>query len=397
MTIRMRVLPTRKWLPAQLGGGGEHHHGEGDGRRIGDAQLHHHRDEDDHARRARNLRASADVGSEVNLSWTAPSDDGGRDIVGYEFAVDEDAEEDDGVRWTMTLDDLNSGWATVNHVAVAQSPASQREDLLLPSEGGANANGPNDPQGNGPTTASATPAGPPPAPELDRPPPVVAGNRRVELTWTRIPTRPFEPGHESVSGYQYRQLESGTGGAKWELEDHPQQWWSPAPRSYTVTGLTNGTTYRFQVRAKNSAGNGRPSTEVRAVPRGGCARRAHGADGAGGRRRGDAVLDRALRQRRRAHHRVRVQGTRPNVCAADDAGDWTATGGTGTTVTVYGLDNGTTYYFKVRAVNDLGCTNDRTGAVVVRSPLKYPPRRSASPLRASTSLCRCPTRIVGSS
>ena len=33
--------------------------------------------------------------------------------------------------------------------------------------------------------------------------------------------------------------------------------------------------------------------------------------------------------------------------------DWTSTGGTGTTVTVHGLDNGTTYYFKVRAVNRL--------------------------------------------
>ena len=37
---------------------------------------------------------------------------------------------------------------------------------------------------------------------------------------------------------------------------------------------------------------------------------------------------------------------------------WIATGGTGTTVTVHGLDNGTTYTFQVRAVNDLGCTDE---------------------------------------
>ena len=77
---------------------------------------------------------------------------------------------------------------------------------------------------------------------------------------------------------------------------------------------------------------------------------------------------------------------------------WIATGGTGTTVTVHGLTNGKTYMFQVRAVNDLGCTDepDEMKMVVVRSPLKYPPSRSASPLRRSASR-PSPTRIVGSS
>ena len=74
---------------------------------------------------------------------------------------------------------------------------------------------------------------------------------------------------------------------------------------------------------------------------------------------------------------------------------WTTTGGTQTTVTVYDLENGTTYDFKVRAVNRL-ISGARRWTVLVTSPLKNPPRRSASPLRASTSVSRCPG-IGGSS
>ena len=49
--------------------------------------------------------------------------------------------------------------------------------------------------------------------------------------------------------------------------------WIPIPGSdaatisYTVTGLTNGITYQFNVRAVNSAGNGFPA-HVTAVPAG---------------------------------------------------------------------------------------------------------------------------------
>jgi hypothetical protein len=41
---------------------------------------------------------------------------------------------------------------------------------------------------------------------------------------------------------------------------------STARRS-TITGLTNGTTYRFRVAAKNAVGVGPWSTTVRAIPR----------------------------------------------------------------------------------------------------------------------------------
>ena len=86
--------------------------------------------------------------------------------------------------------------------------------------------------------------------------------------------------------------------------------------------------------------------------------------------------------------------------ALTDDDPWSATGGTQTTVTVYGLDNGATYYFRVRAVNDLGCSatdmDERDGCG--QPSLEVSARPFGPPeLRASFSTRPSPTRTVGSS
>ena len=70
---------------------------------------------------------------------------------------------------------------------------------------------------------------------------------------------------ESVSGYQYQQRRQEAPGG---LEEHcrPRPGGVRHTRSYTVTGLTNGRTYYFQVLARNAAGDGAPSDEVDATP-----------------------------------------------------------------------------------------------------------------------------------
>ncbi len=75
-----------------------------------------------------------------------------------------------------------------------------------------------------------------------------AGNQQVTLSWTN-------PDDASISGYQYRQ-KAGT--ANWGA-------WTDVPGSgrrtveHLVTGLVNGTEYRFRLRAVNSLGNSPPS------------------------------------------------------------------------------------------------------------------------------------------
>ena len=224
-----------------------------------------------------------------------------------------------------------------------------------------NANG----NGFASNTAEATPARPLPAPVWTTDPPaVVAGNRRVTLSWTRIPdaTTPAME-DESVIAYQYRRR-VGTGGwGGWTTIADADLVESDTTRSYTVTGLTNDTTYRFQVRGRSSVGGGAASTEREGTPEA-------GAPGAPTNLRataGDEQVtlswtppsDNGGEPITGYEYRYREQSS-----SYADPAVWTATGGTGTTVTVYNNDNnltnGTTYYFQVRAVNDVDCADTAT-------------------------------------
>ena len=84
------------------------------------------------------------------------------------------------------------------------------------------------------------------------------GDGQVALSWTA----PAKNGGSAITKHQYRQ--SPDGGTNWGA-------WTDIPMSaaeeanatgYTVTGLTNGSTYTFQVRAVNAAGEGTESDSV---------------------------------------------------------------------------------------------------------------------------------------
>ena len=303
----------------------------------------------------RNLRATA-ADRSVRLSWTAPSSDGGRDITGYEYRS-KDADEDDG-QWMN-----DDAWSAIS--GSDDSTTSHDVDGLTNGTTyifqvrAMNANtlgtDPDSPKGSASNTAEATPARPLPAPVWTTDPPaVVEGNRRVTLSWTRIPdaTTPDDD-DASVTGYEYRRRVDGGSYGGWTTIPDGDLVESADTRSYTVTGLTNGTTYFFQVRGRSSAGAGAASTAREATPEA-------SAPGAPTNLRATA-----------GNKQVTLSWTAPS----DDGGEpitgyeyryrggsitaypdaWTATGGTGTTATVHELTNGTTYYFQVRAVNDLGC------------------------------------------
>ena len=298
------------------------------------------------------LRATPnhDINGLVRLSWTAPSDTGGMDIIRYEYRS-KDEEEDDGV-W-----DGNDAWMSG---PVGEEDVTRYDFDVRGLTNGItyifqvrawNANGP----GFESRTADATPAGPLPEPEGLVVPTGGAGNRRVELEWMHVED-------ESVSGYKYRQREAGGSWAGWRLIADRDLVESGSTRSYTVTGLTNGTTYYFQVLARNAAGDGAPSDVVEATPEA----RAPGAPTNLTPTAGDEQVTLSwtapsdnggepITEYQYRHTPYRdAEGMEHEEYSA-----WIATGGTGTTVTVHGLDNGTTYDFKVRAVNDLGCTDEQ--------------------------------------
>jgi hypothetical protein len=99
-------------------------------------------------------------------------------------------------------------------------------------------------------TVPLPPVEPPSAPSLT----ATAGNGSVTLTWTA----PSDDGGATVTGYRiYRRIGTGTATVLTTVGN---------VQTYTNTGLTNGTTYFYQVAAVNSAGAGPPSNEVSATP-----------------------------------------------------------------------------------------------------------------------------------
>ena len=75
-----------------------------------------------------------------------------------------------------------------------------------------------------------------------------AGDARVELTWT-------DPGDASITKYQYRQQDGGKDWGGWTDITGS----GASTTRHTVSGLMNGTAYRFRIRAANGAGDGAQS------------------------------------------------------------------------------------------------------------------------------------------
>ena len=194
------------------------------------------------------------------------------------------------------------------------------------------------------TSAPIIPIGPPTVSSLSAHP----GNAQVELTWALNSN-----GGRAISKWQYRQREANGGYGPWTNIANS----GPNTTGHTVSDLSNGVTYTFQVRAVNSLG---PSTQVEsaavtpaAVPPAPTVTAVRGngqvdlswtpgASGAPG----------------EAHYAAPIAGWQYRIAAGDgDFGVWvdianSSAATTGHTIT--GLYNGTAYTFEVRAVNANG-------------------------------------------
>ena len=165
---------------------------------------------------------------QVMLTWDAPSSDGGSAILRYEYAID------DSGTWIDAGLDLEE---TVPGLTNGQQYAFEVRAVNSAGPGAA-------------ATTVATPLGMPSVPASLT---ATAGDGEVFLEWTA----PADDGGAPVTGYEYR-FAAGTA----VPEDTP---WQSAglDLEWTVTGLTNGQQYAFEVRALNSAGPGAAATPVR--------------------------------------------------------------------------------------------------------------------------------------
>ena len=246
---------------------------------------------------------------EVDLIWTAPASNGGAMITDYEYELDFSG------TWTST-----GGTATSTTVTGLTNGQSYTFRVRAVNRVGA---------GQATSSQSATPTSTVVAPDTPSSLSATPGNQRVMLSWVQ------PSGGAALTHYEYEldlsEIWTSTGGK--------------APSS-TVTGLTNGQAYTFRVRAVNSAGASTASGSRTATP----TTTAPDAPESLSFTRGDQQV--TLRWRAPPN-----DGGDPIThyeYEQDGSGTWISTGGTDTSHTVMGLNNGQTYMFRVRAVNALG-------------------------------------------
>ncbi len=123
-----------------------------------------------------------------------------------------------------------------------------------------------DASGNIQTSVKASVKAIPVAPPLPAAPTISSatpGDQQVALSWD-------DPDNITITKYQVRwkvkDSEDSTYTAPVDIT-HPNPYATPPtpPTTYTATGLTNGTTYTFEVRAGNGTGEG-PASTVHAMP-----------------------------------------------------------------------------------------------------------------------------------
>ncbi len=177
----------------------------------------------------------------------------------------------------------------------------------------------------------------------------VAGDEQVWLGWR-------SPADFTISGYEYQQKEGTDAFGDWQT--------IPGSRSGTtfhiVTGLTNGTSYTFQVRAVNAAGESGSSGEQSATPA--------TASSAPVKPVGFAAIQTGTGQVEltweASSNPVNVTGYQ----FRQNSGSWTTISESDhSTVShiITGLTQGVTYTFRVRAVNSAGSTESAPQSVTV--------------------------------
>ena len=177
------------------------------------------------------LTAAADGQTEIDLSWTAPSDDGGAAITGYKIEVS-----NNGSSWSDLAADTGSTSASYSHTGLTAGTTRHYRVSAINSAG----TGPVSNTDSATTDAATAPGAPTGLTAT------ADGQTEIDLSWNA----PADDGGAAITGYK---IEVSTNGSSWS--DLAADTGSTSA-SYSHTGLTAGTTRHYRVSAINSAGTG---------------------------------------------------------------------------------------------------------------------------------------------
>ncbi len=256
--------------------------------------------------------------SEVDLSWTAPTNNGGEPVTSYNIYQGTSS----GGETLLQ----NTGTSATTFTSTGLTNGTTYYFKVTAVSGA----------GEGPVSneVSAMPAVVPGAP-MDLT--ATAGNAQVALAWSA----PASSGGDAITGYNIYQGTSSGGETLLTST-------STTVTAFISTGLTNGTTNYFKVTAVTSAGEGPASNEASATPAA-----LPGAPTGLSATSGDAQV--VLNWTAPASNGSPI--TSYNVYEGTSPGGETflqSTGSAAATFTATGLTNGTKYFFKVTAVNGVG-------------------------------------------
>jgi titin len=285
---------------------------------------------------------------QVALTWTAPSSNGGSAITGYQVQVATSA--------TGTYSNA-AGCSTTSTTASCTATGLTNGTTYFFKVAAINA------VGTGSYSAASsgvTPAGVPGAPTAVA---GTAGNTQVSLTWTA----PSSTGGSAITGYQVQVATSASG----PFSNAAGCSTTSTTAACTATGLTNGTTYFFQVAAINAIGTGSYSTVSSGVTPTGVPGAPTAVSGTAG--NGQVALTWTAPS---SNGGSAITGYQVQVATSATGSYGNAAGcsttSTTTACTATGLTNGTTYFFKVAAINAIGGGSYSTASSGV-TPVGVPP------------------------
>jgi fibronectin type 3 domain-containing protein len=312
------------------------------------------------------LVASAGNGS-VMLSWTVPNSDGGSGITGYNIyrGTSPGSETPYATSVTSSFTDSSVTNGTTYYYTVAAVNAV----------------------GTGPQSAEAN-ATPQPAATVPTAPQALTAtgsNGAVQLSWSA----PASNGGAAVTSYNvYRSTTAGGEGSTPVAT-------GVTGTSYADSPLTNGTTYYYTVAAVNAVGTGPQSAEANATPKAGAPTAPLGLTASGG--NGSVGLSWSVPA---SNGGSPVTGY--NIYrSTSPGGEGTTAIQAGVTTTSYTdstVTNGTTYYYKVAAVNAAGTSpqsNEASATPSVPSAAAYVGRVGSATASSSRTTISVPVGASG--
>ena len=179
------------------------------------------------------LAATADGQTEIDLSWSAPSDDGGASISGYRIEVSTD-----GSSWSDLVANTGSSSTSYNHTGLTANSTRHYRVSAINSVGTGPAS-----NTDSATTEAASAAKPGAPTGLTA---TADGQTEIDLAWTP----PSDDGGASISGYRIEVSEDNSAWSDLVADTNS------TATSYSHTGLNAGSTRYYRVSAINSEGTG---------------------------------------------------------------------------------------------------------------------------------------------